>query len=217
MSKSAFLRARRPEHKQQRREAILSAARGLALRSGVREVSLGGVATAAGMAKSNLARYFATREEIYLELAAQEWREWRRAVLDRLPAAPAQDTIIDVLTDTLAERPLFCDLLSHSTTSLEHNVTVEAARAFKLCVLEVIDTLAKAIARARPEFTEDEARELVTAATGLAALLYPAANPPPVIAELYARDPDLAAACIPFEPTVKRLLSALAAGLPTLR
>ncbi|QXJ23414.1 TetR/AcrR family transcriptional regulator [Actinomadura graeca] len=217
MSENAFLRARRPEHKRQRREAILSAARELALRSGVREVSLGGVAAAVGMAKSNLARYFATREEIYLELSAREWQDWKHAVLARLPPSPTPDAVVDALTDTLAERPLFCDLLSHSATSLEHNVTVDAARAYKVCVLDVIGTLTEAIARTRPGFTEGEARELVAAATGLAALVYPASNPPPALAELYAREPDLAAACVPFQPTVKRLLSALAAGLPALR
>lgn len=217
MTDGAFLRARRPEHKQQRREAILAAARELALRSGVREVSLGGVAAAVGLAKSNLARYFATREEIYLELAAQEWHGWELAVLDRLAASPGRDGVVDALVETLVERPLFLDLLSNSSTSLEHNVTVEAARTSKLASLRTIASLGTAVARVRPDLTEVEARELVAAATGLAALLYPAANPPPVLAELYACDPELAAARIVLEPTLKRALAALAAGLPTLR
>lgn len=217
MSHGAFLRARRPEHKQQRREAILVAARELALRDGVRNVSLGGVATAVGLAKSNLARYFATREEIYLELAAQEWRDWERAVLGRLAGAEGAQDVVDSLAETLAERPLFCDLLSHSASSLEHNVTVDAARAFKLQVIESITNLARAVARAHPDLTDREAYELVAVASGLAGMLYPAANPPPVLAQLYAQDPVVAAACVPFVPTVKRALAAFAAGLPTLR
>jgi AcrR family transcriptional regulator len=217
MSHGAFLRARRPEHKQQRREAILAAARELALRSGVRNVSLGSVAAAVGLAKSNLARYFATREEIYLELAAQEWRDWERAVLDRLAESRDPGDVVDALAETLAERPLLCDLLGHTASSLEHNVTVEAARAFKLKVLDAIANLAAGIAGANSGLTEGEAFELVAVAGGLAGMLYPAANPPPVLAELYARDPQLAAACVPFVPTVKRALAAFVAGLPTLR
>jgi AcrR family transcriptional regulator len=217
MSHGAFLRARRPEHKQQRREAILAAARELALRSGVRNVSLGSVAAAVGLAKSNLARYFATREEIYLELAAQEWRDWERAVLDRLAESRDPGDVVDALAETLAERPLLCDLLGHTASSLEHNVTVEAARAFKLEVLDAIANLAAGIAGANSGLTEGEAFELVAVAGGLAGMLYPAANPPPVLAELYARDPQLAAACVPFVPTVKRALAAFVAGLPTLR
>ncbi|HEU4330550.1 MAG TPA: helix-turn-helix domain-containing protein, partial [Lapillicoccus sp.] len=63
-----FMRARRPEHKQQRREAILDAARDLALRRGVRAITLGDLAEAVGLAKSNVVRYFGTREEIFVEL-----------------------------------------------------------------------------------------------------------------------------------------------------
>jgi AcrR family transcriptional regulator len=54
--KEAFVRARRPEQKRQRREAILAAARELAIEAGVRNVSLGGVAAAVGLAKSNIVR-----------------------------------------------------------------------------------------------------------------------------------------------------------------
>ncbi len=41
--------------------------------------------------------------------------------------------------------------------------------------------------------------------------------PPPVMAKLYAEDPVIAELCIEFAPTAKRMLRALAAGLPTLR
>ena len=48
-------------------------------------------------------------------------------------------------------------------------------------------------------------------------MLYPAANPSPTLVEVYAQNPDLATACVPFLPTMKRALAAMAAGLPTLR
>ncbi|KAA9153159.1 TetR/AcrR family transcriptional regulator [Amycolatopsis acidicola] len=217
MSQEAFVRARRPEQKQQRREAILKAARELAERDGVRTVSLGSVAAEVGLAKSNLARYFATREEIYLELATQEWESWEQAVLERLPAAKNRAEVVDVLAETLDERPLFCDLLSHSGTTLEHNVSSGAARAFKLAMLRVGATIGAAITRVYPELTEQEAFEVATAAAGVAGLLYPGANPPEVMARLYATDPEVAAACLPFAPTLKRMLGALVAGLPSLR
>ena len=214
MSQSAFLRARRPEQKEQRRTAILAAARELALESGVRNVSLGSVATAVGLAKSNVVRYFGTREEIYLELAAGCWRDWADEVVRRLTTG---EDVVDVLAETLAERTLFCDLLGHAATSLEHNVSVPAARDFKRAVLGVIGELSVAITQARPDLTEGEGFELVAAASGLAGMLYPAANPPPTLLEVYAQNPDLAAACVPFLPTMKRVLAALVAGLPALR
>ncbi|MCG5219799.1 TetR family transcriptional regulator [Streptosporangium soli] len=217
MTEPAFRRARRPEHKQQRREAILTAARELALRSGVRNVSLGGVATTVGLAKSNVVRYFGTREEIYLELAAEGWREWADAVTVRLREATAPAEVIDALTQTLAARPLFCDLLSHTATNLEHNISVPAARAFKRTVMGVVTELGAQITKAHPDLTGDEGGELLVAAIGMAGMLYPVANPSSALAELYAQDPDLAAACLPFEPTMKRNLTVVAAGLKALR
>ncbi|WP_248966125.1 TetR/AcrR family transcriptional regulator [Sphaerisporangium perillae] len=217
MTEQGFVRARRPEHKRQRREAILDAARELALRSGVRAVSLGGVAAAAGLAKSNVGRYFGTREEIYLELAAEAWRDWGDEVAERLRDATGAREVVDALAETLVARPFFCDLLGHMSTSLEHNVSVPAARAYKRVVLDVIAGLAALVVRAHPTLTESEAFELVGAAAGVAGMLYPVSNPSPVLVELYAQDPDIAAACPPFLPTMKRTIMALIAGLPTLR
>ncbi|AQZ68440.1 Transcriptional regulator, TetR family [[Actinomadura] parvosata subsp. kistnae] len=216
MTRSAFLRARRPEHKQQRREAILAAARELARTSGVRNVSLGAVAEAVGLAKSNIVRYFGTREEIYLELLVDEWHQWGEAVAERLRTVGSTAEAMTVLAETIADRPLFCDLLGHASTSLEHNVSVPAARTFKHAVLDQVGAMGAELARAT-DLTEREGAELVGAASGLAGMLYPASNPPPALAQVYAEDPELAATCPVLLPTLLRALSALAAGLPTLR
>ena len=86
---STYQRARRPEQKLERRDAILSAARELALRDGVRGVSLADIAARVGIHKSALLRYFETREQIFLELTADAWREWVAALHAGLdPAAP---------------------------------------------------------------------------------------------------------------------------------
>lgn len=216
MTRSAFLRARRPEHKQQRREAILAAARELARASGVRTVSLGAVAEAAGIAKSNIARYFGTREEIYLDLLTEECRQWAQVVGVRLRDAHGTTEAMTVLAETLVDRPLFCDLLSHVSTSLEHNVSATAARAFKHALHDNVAAMGAEIARVT-DLTEREGGELVGMAGSLAGSLYRAANPPPVLARVYAEDPELHAARPALLPTLIRALSALAAGLPTLR
>ncbi|MGA5764745.1 TetR family transcriptional regulator [Nonomuraea bangladeshensis] len=216
MTRSAFLRARRPEHKEQRRQAILDAARELAAASGVRTVSLGAVAEAVGLAKSNIVRYFGTREEIYLQLAGEEWRAWAEAVTARLPDTTDPDAVVTALAETLAARPLFCDLLGNTSTSLEHNVSVPAAHAFKRTVVDTVTELGARIAPAAG-LTPTEGLELAAAAAGLAGVLHPAANPSPVLLQVYAQDPELAASCPPFVPTLVRGLRAIAAGLPTLR
>ena len=66
---ATFQRARRPEQKQQRQDAILGAARQLALRDGVRNVSLTDIAEKVGIHKSALLRYSAERQRYY-------WPAW---------------------------------------------------------------------------------------------------------------------------------------------
>jgi AcrR family transcriptional regulator len=93
VSAETYQRARRPEQKLERRDAILGAARALALRDGVRAVSLADIAARVGIHKSALLRYFETREQIFLELTAAAWAEWVAALhagLDQaVPPAPA--------------------------------------------------------------------------------------------------------------------------------
>ena len=216
MTQSTFLRARRPEQKLQRREAILAAARDLALASGVSNVSLGAVAETVGLAKSNISRYFGTREEIYLVLLAEEWREWAQAVSARLQDGHGTATAVTALAETIVDRRLFCDLLSHASTTLEQNVSVPAARTFKHTVHELVAATGADVARVTG-LTEREGGELTAMAATLAGTLYPAANPPPALTELYAEDPELAASRPDAPSTLLRTLSALAAGLPTLR
>src|SRR6201992_3416764 len=90
-SAGTYQRARRPEQKLERRDPILAAARELALRDGVRAVSLADIAARVGIHKSALLRYFETREQIFLELTAQSWQEWAAALTADLGTAAPDD------------------------------------------------------------------------------------------------------------------------------
>src|SRR6478672_13480749 len=116
MTAETFQRARRPEQKRQRQDAILGAARDLARRDGVRNVSLADIAARIGIHKSALLRYFETREQIFLELTAAAWRDWTRALHAGLgsaspgSASPGSASLVgDVFARAFADRPLFCD------------------------------------------------------------------------------------------------------------
>src|ERR1700691_4441730 len=123
LSGGTYQRARRPEQKLERRDAILGAARELALRDGVRAVSLADIAARVGIHKSALLRYFETREQIFLELAAEAWRDWtaaRHAGLDAVEpdagepdagepdaAAPGAAALVaEVFARSFGDRPL---------------------------------------------------------------------------------------------------------------
>src|ERR1700751_4128564 len=162
MSTETYQRARRPEQKLERRDAILSAARELALRDGVRTVSLADIAARVGIHKSALLRYFETREQIFLELTAQAWGEWVAALrsgLDAVAADAGADPparVADVLARSFAGRPLLCDLIAHTPLNLERNVSPEAVRSYKLTSLGAVGEAAALVQHVLPDLTRDE-------------------------------------------------------------
>jgi AcrR family transcriptional regulator len=210
-----FLRARRPEQKQQRQEAILGAARELALSDGVRGVSLAGIAARAGIDKSALLRYFETREQIFLELTAREWGPWVAALHDGLDGATpgSAGLVAEVVARSFADRPLFCDLLAHTPLNLERNVSPENVRGYKLISLASVDAAAAIVHRALPDLTGDECGEFIAALASLAGSVWQMANPVPALAELFASDPALGLACIDLEPRLRRTADIVLAGL----
>ena len=197
----SYQRARSPEHKQERREAILAAAEALARESAVRDVSLGDVARRVGLAKSNLLRYFESREEIFLTLLLREWREWRAEAAEQPDAAG--------LARTLAARPLFCDLLGEQAAVLERNVSAESVRSFRAASIELVRELAADVATAS-QLRADDAFEVVAAALLIAAGLYPLTNPAPHVVAIYAEAPGLLQPDL--EGRLRGLLTTLIAG-----
>jgi AcrR family transcriptional regulator len=125
----AFQRARTAEEKQQRRESIRDAARELALRDGVRNVTLAGIAQRVGLAPSNVLAYFGSREDIYLDLLADAWTDWTNGLEQALKGLPPEpSTVAEAITEALTARPLFCDLVAYIAPSYEHNASPEAVR-----------------------------------------------------------------------------------------
>jgi AcrR family transcriptional regulator len=216
MKDEGFQRAYTPERKQQRRDDLLEAARRLAQEHGVREVTLTAIATAAGLHKSALLRYFETREALFLQLTAEGWRDWVPACLAGMAAAGGDpQAIADVMARTLAERPLFCDLLGQAPMNLERDVSVESVRDFKLATLEQVEILAEGIARMLQPLTPRQGRQVVSMVAGLAGALWQISHPAPPVGRLYAVEPRLAHAAVDFEPTLRSDVEVIIEG--TLR
>ncbi|MFJ6393378.1 TetR family transcriptional regulator [Streptomyces sp. NPDC091972] len=217
---ASFQRARSAEAKQAREAAILEAARRLGQGRGIREVTLTDLAAEVGMHKSALLRYFETREQIFLELTAEGWREWSAALRADLGArreATAAD-VAEVFAETLAARPMFCDLLAQAPLNLERNVSLETVRAFKLVALHEVAAISAELGRLLG-LDEQQAVDMISTATGMAGALWQMASPGPRLRELYTSDPRLAHAVVEVEPRLRRILTAFlkgtGAGTPT--
>ncbi|MET7401537.1 TetR family transcriptional regulator [Dactylosporangium sp. NPDC005572] len=214
---ATFRRARSAEAKAHRRAAILIAAEELTRRDGVRTVTLAKLGAAVGLGKSNVLRYFGTREEIFLELTIRQWREWVGTLIARIDTVRPLPEVVDLVSASLVERPLTCELFSQAFTNLEDNVSIEVALEFKRTRSTLIDTLAEHVAARQSVLNRAETRELLDAAVMLASAVWVVANPPPKVRSIYALDTELQHGRIVFATTYPRALAALAAGLPSLR
>src|ERR1700728_2067721 len=132
-----FQRARSEEQREVRRRAILDAAAAMLAEMPVAEVTLNELSRRAGLAKSNVLRYFESREAVLLELLDAAWRDWLTkldqdlAASGALPAADAPgaggpvadraDRVALVVAASLAARPMLCDLISAQAAVLERN------------------------------------------------------------------------------------------------
>jgi AcrR family transcriptional regulator len=210
-----FQRARSTAAKQVRETAILDAARALGAERGIREITLTEIAEAVGLHKSALLRYFETREQIFLRLTADGWREWSAALRLELGAlaAPSPAGVAAAFASTLAARGMFCDLLAQAPLNLERNVSLESVRAFKLVTLSEVDAIVTAVRHALPGLTGRDGVDLIAAATALAGAFWQMATPGPAVASLYRSDPRLAHAVVEVEPRVRRVLTAMLAGM----
>ncbi len=121
MSSSAmtsFQRARRPEQMAARRLAIMAVAREMLAEKTVGDISLRELSDRVGLAKSNVLRYFDSREAIFLEVLDEEFAMWLSDIEDRLgrprarkPGYANEIRVATVIADSVVARPLLCELL----------------------------------------------------------------------------------------------------------
>ncbi len=220
-----FQRARSPAQQELRRAAIVAAARSLLDEGQLADISLRELSRAVGLSKSNVVRYFPTREAVFLTVLVDDWRLWLDDVERRL-AAPTRKRRVDsrsvevahALAGSLVEHQRYCDLLASCPSVLERNVPVEAAREFKLAALNLLGRLATIVRRRLPEIGEAAAFEFAGILWALVAGAWPMANPAPSVATVLL-EPSLAAMCVDFEPAIGRaaalVLTGLASGAPT--
>ena len=209
----SFQRARSTEAKEQREAAILNAARALAATHGVRQITLTDIAAAVGMHKSALLRYFETREQIFLVLSGEGWREWSSALRKELGhvVEPSPTNVAAIFAKTLTARPMFCDLLAQTPLNLERNVSLDAVRTFKLVALDEVKAIGSELKRLLGLSTR-QATSTIATATSMAGALWQMATPGPKVQALYRSEPQLAHAIVDVGPQLTHILEGLLTG-----
>lgn len=211
----SFQRAREPQEKEQRRQSLLDAAARLLAEGGLEAVTLSAIARTADLAKSNVYRYFGSREEILLEILVDDELAWVGELEHALaPLAGTEDLarVARTIARTIAERPLTCMLISVVANVLEHNLTPEAVLRFKQRVLELSIRVGNALSVAVPALPRDRVEALLRHLHALIAGLWPMAHPAPLVADSLV-EPRFASLRCDFEADLGGALSAMLHGL----
>ncbi len=220
MTSSAFARARTEEQRAARREAILSAAADLLEGSRVAELSLNELARHVGLAKSNVLRYFESREAVLLELLDREQRAWLDDVEARLDAVGEPVAAVDevervaaAIADAAAAHPLLGELTANSTTVLEHNVSAGVAATYKRASIANARRLSALAGTRVGGFTEEAALSfagaVMLAVGGVWAMCRPSAG----MLAAYREQPDLEAYRLDYHGVLGELVATVLTGL----
>ncbi|MEV7090952.1 TetR family transcriptional regulator [Streptomyces sp. NPDC093085] len=197
---TTFQRARSEEQREIRRRAILDAAAAMLDEMPVAEVSLNELSRRVGLAKSNVLRYFESREAVLLELLDAFMESWLAELADELAAGiephAAPDVragqLAEILSRSLAGRVVLCDLFGAQGGVLEHNVSVEVIKRHKRSSFARLATMVGLVRRHVPELG-DSTQMFCLMSLVAAGALSAYVPPPPGIVAAYADEPALGA------------------------
>lgn len=220
---TSFQRARSEEQRAARKQAILDTAAAMLTEMPVARLSLNELSRRVGLAKSNVLRYFESREAVLLELldvAAREWLEeldgeLAQAVQATAPAADRGDQVAATIAVSLAARPVLCDLISAQAAVLERNVSAQVAAEYKRAAIANVGVLAELVHARVPELGDHGAGRFAAAVIMVTGAAWTHSQPSAAMLAAYQADPELAAMRLDFTGVLRELLEVLLAGLLT--
>ena len=214
-----FQRARSAEQREERRRTILATALKMLDEMPVTEVTLNELSRRVGLAKSNVLRYFESREAVLLELLDGALGDWLPELAGELaagvdpdrPARERAEAFAAVVARSLARRTVLCDLIGAQAGVLEHNVSTDVVVRFKRSALSGLDTMAGLLRRFVPEVGA-EAVPVCLLAMILNGGRWTHCRPSPSARAAYEADPALAALHLDLAPALEHGLALLISG-----
>lgn len=216
-----YQRARSEEQRAERRQTILRTATAMLKEMPVSELSLNELSRRVGLAKSNVLRYFESREAVLLDVLAHAAGGFLTEIAKQLPArvnqsAPEANRVQAVavgLATSFASHPMLCALLSAQAGVLEHNVSTEVAIRYKRGARDSLVGLAALLRRLLPELGEDHSAQAARMIIILAGALWTRSHPAPAVLAAIAVDPSLAFFHMPFAEALEHSLATFLTGL----
>jgi TetR/AcrR family transcriptional regulator len=169
-----WVRARSDEQIEQRISEIVDATARLYEENRFEDITFAMIAKEADFTRSNLYRYFQTKEEIFLELMKHDIADWCKDVLENFTGkyASLHDTA-EVWVDLALKRERMVKLFTILFTLLEENSSLEVLTEFKRKLTEEINTVAQFLSTALPFPSIEAAAEFVFIQSSLTIGSYP--------------------------------------------
>jgi AcrR family transcriptional regulator len=216
---TTFQRARSKEQREVRRRAILDAAAAMLNEMPVADVSLNELSRRVGLAKSNVLRYFDSREGVLLELLDALLEDWMVEVAgalddgvdERRSTSQHAERLAAILARTLAERRVLCDLVGAQGAVLEHNISVDVVVRHKRIALTRLATAGDLLRRHLPGVGSD-AERLLFHIIVMAGALAPYSFPPAGVRAAYELEPALAVMHLDLQDSLQSAIRTLLLG-----
>ncbi len=214
-----FQRARSEEQREVRRRTILDTAAAMLEEMPVADLTLNELSRRVGLAKSNVLRYFDSREGVLLDLMNSVLRDWLDQLADdlvagidaTLPLVSRAELLAAVLARSLAGQRMLCDLAGAQGGVLERNVTVEVVVRHKRAALAQLSVMADLLRRCVPELgTAGEA--CCFQVMVLAGALAPYSSPPPGVRAAYDAEPALAVLHLELQDSLQLAIRTMLLG-----
>ena len=214
MTAATFQRARKPEQIVARREAILAAAAELFDEAGPEGAGLNAIAARAGFTKSNVYRYFESREAVLISLFLDDFESLAADFEARLVEVQPNDfaAVAHVAATAFTARPRLCRLLAILSNVLERNVSETGVIELKTAMFTIGNRISSALSAALPRLTPADCAWAASIVGALVSGLWPTAHPSPVVAGVVRR-PEFQMLQISIERDLERALLVLLKGL----
>ena len=186
---TGFQRARQPDQIHQRRAQLLAAAAELFDAEGPHGAGLNAIAARAGFTKSNVYRYFESREQVLLELFQEEFTSLTDALEQAITDSASGDAnaLGDTMAATFLAHPRCCALMAILSSTLEQNVSEDTIGHLKMFMNGQSRRIVAALQAKMPSASAEDCAWTIAMTGSLLAGMWPAAHPTPAAQTVLAR------------------------------
>ncbi|MEM7009153.1 MAG: TetR/AcrR family transcriptional regulator [Thermodesulfobacteriota bacterium] len=156
-------RARSCEQKEHRVKEIISATERLYKKHPYEEITFVSIAKEANFTRSNLYKYFSSKEEIFLEFLMQDFVKWRKDLVRSFDVKKKYKVkeFAQIWTKVLIKNKRLLELVSIMFIHLERNVCIESFMDFKFGTKDEVGTVVELLCSIFPKLSPENSVKFI--------------------------------------------------------